>query len=83
MSIYACFSDLKAPNLCNRLTLLIYQTYEPLKRFNVVAIAKCARKFIWYELAYRYFQAAWTNSFAIPITPDSDYSSNCGMIVLF
>lgn len=80
---YACFSASKEPNLCNRLTQIIYQTHEPLNEFYVIVVVKCARMFIWYELAYRYFQAAWTNSYEIPFTQDSDYKSNCGMLVLF
>ncbi|KAH7715855.1 hypothetical protein AAVH_16769 [Aphelenchoides avenae] len=56
-----------------------------LRKFRAVIAIKCARKFVWYELGYRYFQAAWTNAVAIPTSYPSanDYSYKCGNTVVF
>lgn len=48
----------------------------------VVAI-KCARHFVWYELGYQYFPAAYTEAPTIRVDQPTTYSSNCGMLVLF
>lgn len=30
--------------------------------FRAVAAFRCARRFVWYELGWTYFEAYWTNS---------------------
>lgn len=50
---------------------------------RAIASIKCARRFVWYELAYQYFQAAYTEAPKIEVVPDSKYNDNCGMLVMF
>ncbi|KAH7721709.1 hypothetical protein AAVH_10787 [Aphelenchoides avenae] len=50
---------------------------------RAVVSIKCARKFVWYELAHHYFQAAYTESPKVEITPGSKYSDYCAVLVLF
>ncbi|KAH7715847.1 hypothetical protein AAVH_16760 [Aphelenchoides avenae] len=81
--IQQAFSEIVSENQCDRLKKIEGKLNGALSEFNAVAVIKCARKFVWYELGYRYFQAAWTNSVDIPSEHESDYSSKCGRIVLF
>lgn len=62
--------------------------YELLKDsgFRAFAAFRCARRFVWYELGWTYFEAYWTNSEFILNSTNWATSWDkglCGTIVLF
>ncbi|KAH7703704.1 hypothetical protein AAVH_29122, partial [Aphelenchoides avenae] len=81
--IKQAISEIDTENQCDRLKKIDGKLNGALSEFSSVAVIMCARKFVWYVLGYRYFQAAWTNSVDVPTTHESDYSSKCGKIVVF
>lgn len=54
-----------------------------LSKFRAVVAIKCAKKFVWYELGYRYFEAAWTNAVTISSSHGNEYSFKCGTTLVF
>ncbi|KAH7711175.1 hypothetical protein AAVH_21534 [Aphelenchoides avenae] len=47
-------------------------------------VVRCGYEFVWYELGYKYFPAAnSTSPYVLTTHANSDYSSNCGQIILF
>lgn len=52
-------------------------------RLSAIVSIKCARKFVGYELAYHYFQAAYTEAPKVETEHGPKYSDKCGMLVLF
>ncbi|KAH7708512.1 hypothetical protein AAVH_24234 [Aphelenchoides avenae] len=54
------------------------------KKASPLAVVRCGYKFIWYELGYEYFPAAYSTSpYKLESSHDNVYSANCGQIVLF
>ncbi|KAH7708361.1 hypothetical protein AAVH_24398 [Aphelenchoides avenae] len=51
--------------------------------FGTVVVVKCARKFVWLELAWKHFMAAWSTSQYQYFVDEGTYSSTCALIVFF
>ncbi|KAH7717989.1 hypothetical protein AAVH_14577 [Aphelenchoides avenae] len=52
--------------------------------FYAVVVFQCARRFVWYELGWRYYQAyATTSDYVIRFEQSSPWDNNCGAIVFF
>lgn len=52
-------------------------------KLHAIAAIRCAKKFVWYELAYFYFPAGYSNTQALEFRSESSYSSDCGAIYMF
>ncbi|KAH7709654.1 hypothetical protein AAVH_23066 [Aphelenchoides avenae] len=50
--------------------------------FSAATVIKCAKTFVWYELAYRYDTAVWTTSNFTMTSREAAYNSNCASIIL-
>ncbi|KAH7711170.1 hypothetical protein AAVH_21529 [Aphelenchoides avenae] len=51
---------------------------------SAFSVVRCGYEFVWYELSYKYFPAAnSTSPYVLTTHANSDYSSNCGQIILF
>ncbi|KAH7710065.1 hypothetical protein AAVH_22643 [Aphelenchoides avenae] len=53
--------------------------------FSGLAVVRCGRRFVWYQLGYRYFTVGRSAGpiFALVSANDMTYNANCGQIFLF
>lgn len=51
--------------------------------FHTLVVVKCAKQFVWYQLAYQYYQAAYTTSLYKIEIGSGKYDSDCALIALF
>ncbi|KAH7680227.1 hypothetical protein AAVH_41402 [Aphelenchoides avenae] len=59
----------------------VVREYFDTAGFGTVVVVKCARKFVWYELAWKHFSAAWSTSKHQFFVNEGTYSSTCALIV--
>lgn len=81
------FRKSKKFNLCDRVELglnnrMVHQLISE-DTFHTLVAVKCARTFVWYQLAYEYFQAAHTTSDYSIEFGHGKYDSSCALLALF
>ncbi|KAH7695598.1 hypothetical protein AAVH_37340 [Aphelenchoides avenae] len=70
-------------DVCGRLTAAVKDHVVDTNVFGGVAAVKCGYEFVWYELGYRYFYAAYSSTKYKWGTNGGGYDSKCGQIFLF
>lgn len=55
--------------------------YHGRREFTAVLVIRCAYEFVWYELGWRYYEAAATTSEYVVSRYDGDYNDACGQLI--
>lgn len=82
---HTVFSESRKTNLCERIAEIGSKLPNKVfgeTAFGTVVIAQCARKFIWLELAWRHFKAAWSTADYQFSVNEGTYSPNCALFEL-
>ncbi|KAH7720400.1 hypothetical protein AAVH_12115 [Aphelenchoides avenae] len=84
-TIQASFGESNKKDLCER----VRDVEDKLKYkftgqggFRTMLVTKCARKFVWYELAWQHFRAAWSTADNQIFVSSGNYDTQCVSVVL-
>lgn len=72
-------------NLCDRVRVKLGTSVLGKGGFSGFLAVACGKKFVWYQLAYKYFAAAAAGGEARTINSASlnTYNPNCGQVIFF
>ncbi|KAH7720399.1 hypothetical protein AAVH_12114 [Aphelenchoides avenae] len=84
-TIRALFGESTKKDLCERVRdvedALEYK-FTGEGGFRTMLVTRCAKKFVWYELAWQHFDATWSTSDLHMFITRGDYDAQCVSVVL-
>lgn len=84
MASHIKFSSVKgSEDLCGRLTAAFNDHDVNKTAFDGIAAVKCGYEFVWYELGYTYFYAAYSSTDYKWQKKGGAYDAECGQIFFY